>query len=187
MDQATANVKQIKREAGVYKDDAQRTAVDAYNQAKGMSKNVANNVVSPETRRDFYNGVKSFCIEQPYIASFMATQSLFNAVPIGIFSSFCLGLIIFTFFVGLCFVMFWVGAAMLVLVPVLAITGTFAIATWAWMVGSFLAMRWIYSMTPLSVRGVTEVGMPSGKKLVVSKSGEGYGDVHANVERNGVQ
>lgn len=77
------------------------------------------------------------------------------------------------------------GAALLVLMPILAITGTFAIATWVWAVGSFLAVRKVYSMIPMSVKGVTEVDMLSGKKLVVSKTGDGFGDVHANMMRNG--
>jgi len=37
---------------------------------------------------------------------------------------------------------------------------------------------------PINVKGKTEVGLPNGKKIVVTKSGEGFGDVKGEV-RNG--
>lgn len=59
------DVSQYGRQAG---SDAKNAVKDgsmtAYDRMVGMT----NQVVSPQTRQGFYNGVKSFCIEQPYIA-----------------------------------------------------------------------------------------------------------------------
>lgn len=38
----------------------------------------------------------------------------------------------------------------------------------------------------MSVKGKTEVALPNGKKVVVEKSGEGYGDFNFKKEENGV-
>jgi len=48
-----------------------------------------------------------------------------------------------------------------------------------------LIARWIYNIVPINVRGKAEVGLPNGKKAVINKSGEGYGDVKREV-RDGI-
>lgn len=58
------------------------------------------------------------------------------------------------------------------------------VSRWIWAVSSFVIVRWIYNSIPISVKGNTEVALPSGKKVVVNKSGEGYGDVKGEI-RNG--
>lgn len=40
----------------------------------------------------------------------------------------------------------------------------------------------MYNVYPVSVRGNTEVGLPSGKKAVVTKGGEGLGGVKSEVK-----
>ena len=78
---------------------------------------------------------------------------------------------------------FWIGVALLILLPTLFITVSLAIAVWAWAVGSFLLARWVYSIIPLSAKGKAEVGYLNGnKKVVAAKTGEGYGDVKAEVD-----
>ena len=46
------------------RDAAKNTSINTYNRMVDMT----NQVVSPQTRQGFYNGVKSFCAAQPYIA-----------------------------------------------------------------------------------------------------------------------
>jgi len=67
----------------------------------------------------------------------------------------------------------------------LFIAVSLAIAVWIWAVGSFLVARWLYNIIPLNVRGRMEVDMPNGKTLAVKKTGEGYGDIDANVKPSG--
>ena len=59
------DVSQYGRQAGRdTRDAAKNTSINTYNRMVDMT----NQVVSPQTRQGLYNGVKSFCIEQPYIA-----------------------------------------------------------------------------------------------------------------------
>lgn len=59
------DVSQYGRQAGRdTRDAAKNTGINTYNRMLEMT----NQVVSPQTRQGFYEGVKSFCIEQPYIA-----------------------------------------------------------------------------------------------------------------------
>ena len=53
--------KQASRDA---RDAVRNGTYTAYDTSVGM----LNQVVSPQTREGFYNGVKGFCVEQPYIA-----------------------------------------------------------------------------------------------------------------------
>ena len=85
------------------------------------------------------------------------------------------------------FSLFWIGIALLVLLPTLFITVSLGIVVWIWAVSSFLIARWVYNFVPINVKGRTEISLPNGKKAVVTKSGEGYGDFKGEVkENNGV-
>jgi hypothetical protein len=117
-----------------------------------------------------------------YPQSFLFIQLLLSFTPIALFASFALATILFSFITALLFSLFWIGAALLVLVPTLFVTVSLGIAVWIWAVSSFLVTRWAYNMIPLSVRGGMEVDMPNGKTVVVNKTGDGYGDVEAKVK-----
>jgi len=99
-------------------------------------------------------------------------QLLLSFIPIAIFASFVFGVVVFTAIVAVSFALFWIGVALLVLIPVLLIAVSLAIGTWLWAVGTFLVSRWIYNALSLSVRGTTEIAIPNTKKIVVSKSAE---------------
>jgi hypothetical protein len=68
----------------------------------------------------------------------------------------------------------------------LFITVSLGIAVWIWLVTSFLVARWVYNVLPINVKGKTELGLPNGKKAVVTKTGGGYGDVKGEVVDNGI-
>lgn len=107
--------------------------------------------------------------------------------PILLFTTFVVSTIIFSFASALFFSLFWIGAALLVLVPSLFTTVALGIAIWAWAIGSFVVAKWLYSIIPVSVRGKAAVDMPNGKTLKVKKTGDGYGDVKAEVEHTHYQ
>lgn len=104
-------------------------------------------------------------------------QLLLCFVPIAIFASFVFGVAVFTAIVAVSFALFCVGVALLVLIPVLFIAVSLAIGTWLWAVATFLVSRWIYNVLSLSMGGTTEIAIPNTKKIVVSKSADGYADV----------
>lgn len=58
------------------------------------------------------------------------------------------------------------------------------LSRWIWALSSFVIARWVYNAVPISVKGNTEIALPRGNKVVVNKSGEGFGNVKGDV-RNG--
>lgn len=114
--------------------------------------------------------------------TFLGVQILLCATPLLLFASFTVGTLLLSLITAAVFSLFWIGIALLVLLPTLFITVSIGIAVWIWLVSSFLIARWVYNIVPINVRGKTEVGLPNGKKAVVTKSGEGYGDLDAEIK-----
>lgn len=141
-------------------------------------------LVSPSKREQYWNSTTTFAQEQPLLFTFLAAQLLLSFTPLALFLSFVLGTLALSLITALLFSLFWIGIALLVLIPTLFVTVSLGIVVWIWAVSSFVIVRWIYNSIPISVKGNTEVALPSGKKVVVNKSGEGYGDVKGEI-RNG--
>jgi hypothetical protein len=106
-----------------------------------------------------------------------------SIIPIALFAILTAGTLLFSLTTALLFSSFWIGLYLLFLIPTLFITISTAVALWAWAICSFLTARWLYNLIPVSVRGDVEVDMPNGKTVVVNKTGEGFGDLHADVVR----
>jgi membrane protein implicated in regulation of membrane protease activity len=93
-----------------------------------------------------------------------------------------LGTLALSFISALVFTLFWIGVALLVLLPTLFITVSLAIMTWVWAVSSFVVARWVYDAMPISRHGKTEVALQNGKKTVANNIGGGYGDVKDEIK-----
>lgn len=187
----------------IYESQSQRQrAAGVFGRVAGLT----DRFVSPDTRQQLYSSVINFSNEQPLLAvcrstfskplgkdkancethqAFLFIQLLLSFTPIALFASFVLATVLFSFITAFLFSLFWIGAAVLVLVPTLFVTVSIGIAVWAWAVGSFILSRWLYNLIPLTVRGGMAVDMPNGKTVLVSKTGDGYGDVDAKVETTG--
>ncbi|KAL3419462.1 hypothetical protein PVAG01_09684 [Phlyctema vagabunda] len=139
------------------------------------------NVVSPNTRQQFYDNVTSFAHAQPLLFSFLLIQFFLSFTPVLLFVSFVTGTVILSLISATLFSLFWIGVALLLLTPTLFVTIGLGLLIWTWAASSFLIARWVYTVLPVSVKGVAEVDMPSGKTVVVKKTGEGYGDIKAEV------
>jgi membrane protein implicated in regulation of membrane protease activity len=116
------------------------------------------------------------------VQTFLAVQIFLSATPLLLFVSFTVGTLFLSLITAAVFSLFWIGVALLVLIPTLFVTVSIGIAVWIWLVSSFLIARWVYNVVPINVRGKTEVGLPNGRKAVVTKSGEGYGDLDGEVK-----
>jgi hypothetical protein len=77
-----------------------------------------------------------------------------------------LGLLLLSFITALLFSLFWIGIALLVLVPTLFITVSLGIVVWIWGVGSFAVARWVLRFVPVGgrERGKEVVGVNGGVK-----------------------
>lgn len=178
---------------------------DSRQRASGLfirAQNLVDRVVSPEARQKCYSNVKTFASEQPILAvskrpwrciwrwelidgfgqSFILVQLLLSITPLLLFLSFVTSTFLLAVFCAVIFSLFWAGIALLVLTPSLFITVGFGILLWTWALGSYLAAKWVYSLIPVNVSGKAKMEMPSGNAVVVKKTGDGYGDVKAEIE-----
>lgn len=117
--------------------------------------------------------------------AFLFIQLLVSFTPLAIFFAFVLGTILLSFITAALFCLFWIGVALVILIPTLFVTVSIGIMVWIWAVLSFIVARWVYNVVPIRTKGKTEIDLYNGKKVVVSKTGEGFGDAKAEVN-NGV-
>ncbi|KAI8150612.1 hypothetical protein K4K49_011878 [Colletotrichum sp. SAR 10_70] len=152
------------------KTTAKDIAVGVYNYGQRQ----INRVVSFDTRQRAYSNVSNFAQERPLLFAFIVAQAIFSSLPIIVFSTFAVSTIVFALGAAVIFALFWVGVALLVLVPTLFFTCSVGILVWTWAAGSYLLARWLYEMSPVSAKGGLEVETPNGQKFVVGKDEDGF-------------
>ncbi|OLN96889.1 hypothetical protein CCHL11_02323 [Colletotrichum chlorophyti] len=130
-------------------------------------------VVSRDTRQRAYSNVSNLAKEQPFLFAFFLVQLVFSFLPILLFVSFSLSTVAFALGVAAVFSLFWIGVALLVLVPTLFFTCSIAVLVWVWAAGSFVVAKRMYELSPVSARGDLEVDAPNGKTYAVTKRGDG--------------
>ncbi|TQN69821.1 hypothetical protein CSHISOI_05638 [Colletotrichum shisoi] len=138
-----------------------------------------NRVVSQDTRQRAYGNTYNFAQEQSFLFAFLLVQLIFSFIPILVFVSFSASTIAFAFGVAVVFSLFWIGVALLVLVPTLFFTCTVAVLVWVWAAGSFVVAKRLYEMSPIHARGELEVDAPNGKTYAVIKHEDGV-DAHSH-------
>jgi hypothetical protein len=79
-----------------------------------------------------------------------------------IFLTFSLSTIVFVLGVAAVFALFWIGVALLILVPALVLTSSIAVLVWGWAVGSFVIARWLYMHSPVGVQNGEVVKKENG-------------------------
>ncbi|KAI1262215.1 hypothetical protein F5Y18DRAFT_398956 [Xylariaceae sp. FL1019] len=131
-------------------------------------------IVSPPTRQRAMESSQAFASERPVLAALIVTQASLAAFPILFFLGFALSTLTFATLSALAFTFFWVGLALLFLIPTLLVTSGLGLLVWLWVVGSYLTGRWAYNKLPVSVRGDVQVDGPGGKSVIFHKqiSGE---------------
>jgi len=105
-----------------------------------------NAVISPSTRQNAYDAVIAFTKEQPLLASFIAPHILLSFLPLAIFLSFAIGTIVLALVAALLFILFWVGIALLVLLPILFLTVGLGVGVWVWGFASWVVWRWAWGL-----------------------------------------
>jgi hypothetical protein len=102
-------------------------------------------VADADTRQRHYDRVSGFSQERPILASFLAVQIAFSLLPVALFLSFGAGVLLFTVCSAAAFAAFWIGAALLVLLPTLFVTLSLGFLFWIWALSTVIIARWIYS------------------------------------------
>lgn len=101
-------------------------------------------VIPPQTRQQFFKNTQAFASDQPLLASFLATQLLLAALPLLLFISFTLATLGLSILAAAAFSIFWIGTALLVLVPTLLVTFSAGVFVWLWAVGTYVFCRLAY-------------------------------------------
>jgi len=154
----------------------QQNASGAFARAQSL----VDKVVSPSTRKTYYDKTSAFAHEQPLLfvcphgslssplpispdhsyankpQTFLLIQVIISSTPIALFLSFALGTLALSFITALLFSLFWIGVALLLLIPTLFITVSLGIVVWIWAVSSFLVARWVYNIVPVRAVKTTE-------------------------------
>jgi hypothetical protein len=90
------------------------------------------------------------------------SQLLLSFLPLLIFLTFSLSTILFALGAAIVFALFWIGVALLILVPALLVTSSIAVLVWGWAVGSFVVARWLYNHSPVGVQNGEVVKKENG-------------------------
>jgi len=148
--------------------EARQVASDVFARAQRL----LDSVVTPETRKQFYNNISAFANEHPLLATFIAFQLLLSFTPLALFAAFVTGTVLVSIIAALAFSLFWIGIAFLVLIPVLFITVPIGVFLWLSATSSFLVARWIYNALPFTVKQ-----QPNGRGVAIVNDGaNGYRD-----------
>ncbi|KAF5019094.1 hypothetical protein F66182_8907 [Fusarium sp. NRRL 66182] len=116
------------------------------------ARNSVDRLVPPGSRQQFYDSTASFAASRPILFSFVVSQLLLSFLPLLVFLIFSLSTVVFALGSAVVFALFWIGVALLILVPTLLVTSSIAVLVWGWAVGSFVVARWLYSHSPLGVQ-----------------------------------
>ncbi|KAF5608079.1 hypothetical protein FBULB1_10687 [Fusarium bulbicola] len=119
-------------------------------------------VVPPNSRQKAYDNTASFASSRPILFSFIVSQLLLSFLPLLIFLTFSLSTIVFALGAAIVFALFWIGVALLVLVPALLVTSSIAVLVWGWAIGSFIIARWLYNHSPVGVQNNEVVKKENG-------------------------
>ncbi|KAL9947661.1 hypothetical protein D7B24_003950 [Verticillium nonalfalfae] len=122
--------------------------------------------VSPSTRQQAYTSAADFAHERPLLFAFLAAQLIFSFLPLVIFATFALSTVGFALGAALLFALFWIGVALLVLVPTLFLTSAVGLLVWIWAAGSFVVARKLWQVAPASVKGGQQ-GSTNGERTGV--------------------
>ncbi|GBF61253.1 hypothetical protein TMEN_3731 [Trichophyton mentagrophytes] len=131
-------------------------------------------VLPPPKRAEIRSQLASFAKERPILASFLASQVLFCGVPLVLFVVQVASVLVFAFstalvLASLCALTFTAvctGLALLVLVPVLAVTAFVGVSAWFWgWVGWWALVSFgIVQTEPSTGRVKSEGAIPAGSQ-----------------------
>ncbi|KAI1330191.1 hypothetical protein F5Y16DRAFT_48922 [Xylariaceae sp. FL0255] len=138
-------------------------------------------VVSPPTRQRLLESITAFAARRPILSVLIATQLFFSAAPILLFLSFSLATLAFALLSAAAFSLFWIGVALLFLVPTLAVTGFLGLIAWVWVLAAYVAGRWAYDRFSPAARGKQGgpiVDFQKKEKMMAATNGSGDDENH---------
>jgi len=100
--------------------------------------------MAPSARQQYYSNAVTFAREQPLLLTFLLPPLLLSLTPLTLFLTFSISTLLFSLLTAAAFILFWVGLAVLVLIPTLFVTLGLGVIVGIWGVCSWLVARWVY-------------------------------------------
>ncbi|ROT43683.1 hypothetical protein SODALDRAFT_327885 [Sodiomyces alkalinus F11] len=149
---------------------------------RAFSRRQLDRVISPSTRQNLYAATLDFAQERPLFFAFLLFQLLFSFLPLVTFAVFALSLATLALGAAIVFSLFWIGIALLVLVPTLFLTSSIGLLVWVWAAGSFVVAKRLWALASHSpadhgydgafMKGTNEKIGANGNKEAGEKNGE---------------
>ncbi|PHH63151.1 hypothetical protein CDD81_6202 [Ophiocordyceps australis] len=170
---------QLREDMRTHQQQLRETACDLKNAVqdraagvRSMAQESFDRVVPPTSRRRAYDYSSALASQRPILFSFILSQLVFCFLPLLLFAAFAASTVVLALGAAVVFSLFWIGLALLVLVPVLLVASSVALIVWVWAVASFLLARWLYAHAPVGVSGGLQVDA-AGRKFNVVKDERG--------------
>ncbi|KAJ8110265.1 hypothetical protein ONZ43_g5917 [Nemania bipapillata] len=131
--------------------------ITAKTKARGLellaySQRQLDRIVNPTTRQNAVDSTIAFASRRPMLSLFVAVQLVLALLPLLLFGTFVLSTVVLATLTAIVFVLFWMGVALLFLVPTLFFTSGLAVLLWLWAVSTYVTTRALYNRLPASVR-----------------------------------
>ncbi|KAL2760358.1 hypothetical protein ACRALDRAFT_1059809 [Sodiomyces alcalophilus JCM 7366] len=156
-----------------------------------FSRRQLDRIISPSTRQNFYAATLNFAQERPLFFAFVLFQLLFSFLPLVTFAVFALSLATLALGAAIVFSLFWIGVALLVLVPTLFLTSSIGLLVWVWAAGSFVVAKRLWALAahaPSHERGGYDGVWKSEKRGADERNGaaeRSAGGMNESGEANG--
>jgi hypothetical protein len=77
-----------------------------------------------------------------------------------VFATFAISTVAFALGCALIFALFWIGVALLLLVPTLFVTSSVGVLVYIWAMASVVVARWLYSVAPNNLKAAVKQADP---------------------------
>ncbi|KAM4064384.1 promethin domain-containing protein [Hirsutella rhossiliensis] len=158
--------------SSLVQDREHHNGPDKADDVRSLAQRSLDRLVAPSSRRRAYDSASSLAAARPVLFSFALSQLLFSFLPLLLFAAFAASTVIFALGAAIFFALFWIGIALLLLVPALLVVSSIALLVWGWALGSFLIARWLYAHAPVAANGRVDVDV-AGRHMDVVKNENG--------------
>ncbi|KAI9155160.1 hypothetical protein HJFPF1_07735 [Paramyrothecium foliicola] len=139
----------------------------------GYAQRSFDRIAPPSSRQKAYDDVSVFAASRPILFALLVSLLLFSLLPLLLFTTFAISTTATALAAAVLFSLFWIAVATAVLVPALLLACSAALLVWVWVVGGFLAARWLYHRVPFAVVDADGRGGDSdeiwGKRIVAKE------------------
>ncbi|KLU91465.1 hypothetical protein MAPG_09985 [Magnaporthiopsis poae ATCC 64411] len=115
------------------------TPMDTVSGLLAFAQRQLDRLISPQARCRIFDRVQAFAAARPLSFTFIVAQVLTSLLPIGLFLAFTISVLAVSMGAALLFSLFWLGVALLFLIPALFMTVSLGLLVFMWAVAARFA------------------------------------------------